>query len=230
MLEAAKYSCTKRDSRSESPLPSDLRILSTTCCLSDTRSHRQTLAVAPLPRGFTGVKPWMPADLSTASASARRRASARAIMLGLSTGGSGCVDDLFSWLRHRLDVGRGRPALGLRAAPCGGAFTSISAGGLWRTGFGQHAHDLREVRLGAQLRQPQQAFLAQVLIVDEQVRVAIPAEIRRWFAVGGEVVHFQLGGGPLVMARRRARLTRPLACRMMSMRSVMITFRVFTSS
>ena len=26
------------------------------------RSHRQTLAVAPLPSGLTGVKPWMPAD------------------------------------------------------------------------------------------------------------------------------------------------------------------------
>ena len=69
-------------------LPSPLRILSTTSSLSGPRSHRQTLAVAPLPSGFTGVKPVMPADVSTASASARRRASARAIMLGLSTGAS----------------------------------------------------------------------------------------------------------------------------------------------
>ena len=105
-------------------------------------------------------------------------------------------------LRRRLVLGA--CGIGLMSAAAGrlsdlrgasgGALTSISAGGLWRDGFGQHAHDLREVRLGAQLRQPQQAFLAQVLVVDEQVRVAVPAEIRRRFAVGGEVVHFQLGG------------------------------------
>ncbi len=80
MLEAAKYSCTKRDSRSESPLPSALSTLSTTCVLSG-RSHRQTLAVAPLPSDLMGVKPVMPADLSTASASARRLASTRATVV-----------------------------------------------------------------------------------------------------------------------------------------------------
>ncbi len=133
MLEAAKYSCTKRDSRSESPLPSDLRILSTTCCLSGPRSHRQTLAVAPLPSGLIGVKPWMPAALSTESASARRLASARAIMLGLSTGGSGRVSARLSWRMGLMSAaGEEVEGLGSRFGGSGGALTSISAGGLWR--------------------------------------------------------------------------------------------------
>jgi hypothetical protein len=55
------------------------------------RSHRHTLAVAPLPSGLTGVNPVMPAALRTASASARRLASARWIMLALSAKGSGFV-------------------------------------------------------------------------------------------------------------------------------------------
>ena len=85
------------------------------------RSHRQTLAVAPLPRGLTGVKPWMPADLSTDSASASRRASTRAIMLGLSSGGLGPRRRPCRLvLRHRLDVG-GRRAGSRSCAPASAA-------------------------------------------------------------------------------------------------------------
>src|SRR3954462_1573522 len=130
MLDAAKYSCTKRDSRSESPLPSDLRILSTTCSLL-ARSHRHTFAVAPLPSGFTGVKPWMPADLSTASASASRLASARTIMLGLSSAGVGLVVALESWRMGLMSAaGEEDEGRGSRFGGNGGALTSISAGGL----------------------------------------------------------------------------------------------------
>ena len=131
MLEVAKYSWTKRASRSESALPSPLRILSTTSCLSGPRSHRHTLAVAPLPRGLTGVKPVMPAERNTASASARRRASARAIMLAVVERALPACSA--PWYR-------GAPAGSARqiarvARACGGAggaFTSISAGGLCR--------------------------------------------------------------------------------------------------
>src|SRR6185436_174261 len=104
-------------------LPSDLRILSTTCCLL-ARSHRQTLAVAPLPSGLTGVNPWMPADLSTASASASRLASARWIMLGLSSAGAGRVAALESWRMGLMSAaGEDAEALGSRFGGNGGALT-----------------------------------------------------------------------------------------------------------
>src|SRR5688572_9954673 len=43
-----------------------------------------------------------------------------------------------------------------------------------RAGLAGYAHDLREVRLAAQLRQPQQTFATQVFVVDQHVYVAIP--------------------------------------------------------
>ena len=67
-----------------------------------------------------------------------------------------------------------------------------------RTTFDGHAHDLREVRLAAQLRQPQQAFATQVFVVDQHVRVTIPAEIRGRLAVGGEVVDLEPGFRPFL--------------------------------